>query len=143
MRAFRSFYPPGAHYERRAQQILRKPALYMEEGRLEAWQQALLFEADGGLVAMAALDRDTTGVGHVAAVGVHRDWHGAYVEGTGSKLSRLLLSTCLQWLADDGYTFATALVHVGHARSKRLLEHLGFEFQSMDDFAHELHAVAL
>ena len=143
IRAFRSFAPPGARYERRAGQVLRRAALLLEQHQLLNDQVVLLFEVGDDLVAVAVLDRDAPTVGHVASIGLDRRLHGAFVEGSETKLSRLVLSTCLEWLSDDGCVRATALVHVNHGRSQTLLQRLNFEFQSMADAEYELHAVTL
>jgi hypothetical protein len=100
-----------------------------------------MFETQTDLVAVALLDSDSASTGHVGLIAVHRDFHGATLDGW--KLSGVVLATALEELASAGYQRATAMVAVPHAKSKSLLARLGFVFESMIDRDYELHAVTL
>lgn len=132
----------GTWYQRDALRVLKRAQRWLVEGSLDAGDGILLFEADGDLLATAVVGSWEPGVGVVALVALHRDYHGAITpEG---KFSRVVLATALEALRDAGHDRAVAEVAAPHGKSKALLVAMNFTFVSyIDDSAYELHGVDL
>lgn len=144
LRAFRCVHGAGTWYERHAADVVRRAALWLDQGRLEATDAVLLFEVGEDLVGVAVITEESGATAHVAAVATERTLRGARLGSeSGPRLSATVLATALEEASTRGYSRATAIVARPHRRSQRLLEQAGFSFESRFDDSYDLHSVEL